>query len=265
MDFLKKSLAPITAEAWSEIESQAKTVLRSRLTARKFVDVDGPKGLNVGAVTLGRLDIPTQQKKNDVQYGIHQVLPLIETRTQFRLKIWELDNLARGAEDIDLSPLDSAAIKIAEFEERAIYYGFKAAKVPGLKAESAYPLKSCPKNAQEAICGIPEGIRLLKEAAVEGPYSLVANPKKWQEINSYGQGYPLNKQLKDILEGEIILCPSIEGLFLVSKRGGDFRLTLGTDLSIGYESHTADEVQLYFTESFTFQVFEPAAVVVFEG
>ncbi|NCC43822.1 MAG: bacteriocin, partial [Clostridia bacterium] len=54
---------PITAKAWSEIEEQAKTVLRSRLTARKFVDVEGPKGMNVGAVTLGRLDIPTQQKK----------------------------------------------------------------------------------------------------------------------------------------------------------------------------------------------------------
>jgi len=37
---------------------------------------------------------------------------------------------------------------------------------------------------------------------------------------------------------------------------------LGQDLSIGYESHNNKTVQLYFTESFTFQVIDPAAVLV---
>lgn len=264
MDFLKKSLAPITDAAWSEIEAQAKVVLKSRLTARKFVDVDGPKGLQHGAVSLGRLDLPARQKKGDVQYGIHQVLPLIETRVPFQLKVWELDNAVRGAKNIDLAPMEEAARKIADFEEKVIYYGLPSTQMSGLKAATAHPLRSCPKNGKDAIAAIAEGIRLFKETGIGGPYTLLANPAIWQEINSFSQGYPLRRHLAEMLQGEVILCPAIKGLFLVSTRGGDFQLTLGLDFAIGYESHTSEEVRLFFGESFAFQVFEPAALIVFE-
>jgi uncharacterized linocin/CFP29 family protein len=43
MTILKRSLAPIAGSAWEEIDDQAKKVLKSYLTARKFVDVEGPK------------------------------------------------------------------------------------------------------------------------------------------------------------------------------------------------------------------------------
>jgi uncharacterized linocin/CFP29 family protein len=38
-------------------------------------------------------------------------------------------------------------------------------------------------------------------------------------------------------------------------------MTVGQDLSIGYCSAGRDDVELYITESFTFQVIEPAAAV----
>jgi uncharacterized linocin/CFP29 family protein len=40
-------------------------------------------------------------------------------------------------------------------------------------------------------------------------------------------------------------------------------LTVGQDFAIGYHGHTAAEVNLYITESFTFRVIEPEAVVGF--
>ena len=45
--------------------------------------------------------------------------------------------------------------------------------------------------------------------------------------------------------------PPSTGL-LLSRRGGDYELHLGQDLSIGYDSHDADQVQLYLQESLTF-------------
>lgn len=53
----------------------------------------------------------------------------------------------------------------------------------------------------------------------------------------------------------------LEGGAVLSVRGGDFVLTVGQDLSIGYKLHEAREIELFFTESFTFQVLEPAAAV----
>ena len=38
-------------------------------------------------------------------------------------------------------------------------------------------------------------------------------------------------------------------------------LILGQDLAVGYEAHNKDSVTLYFTESFTFRILEPAAVL----
>ncbi len=56
--------------------------------------------------------------------------------------------------------------------------------------------------------------------------------------------------------------PNITDSYLVSARGGDFRLILGQDMSIGFDSADTEKVKLYFTESFTFRVLEPNAVVI---
>jgi len=111
MDILKQSFAPISKEAWEEIYDEAKNTLSATLSARKFVDVEGPKGLDTAAVSIGKLQIPAKQSKDNVQYGIHQLLPLVETRMPFSLNIWELDNLARGSKDVDLDNVHQAAKK----------------------------------------------------------------------------------------------------------------------------------------------------------
>ena len=48
--------------------------------------------------------------------------------------------------------------------------------------------------------------------------------------------------------------PAIDGAFVLTSRGGDFELTIGKDVSIGYLSHTDSVVRLYLEEAFTFRV-----------
>lgn len=264
MNILKKSLAPITDAGWEEITEQSNRIIRSLLTVRKFADIDGPHGWDYGAVPLGRLDIPKRNPKEGVQYGIHKVLPLTEFKVPFRLKIDELDNISRGAEDADLSALEDAARKMVAFEEKAAYYGFKNGNIAGLKERSGYKPLSCPKDAKEVLHCVPEAISQFKQASIEGPYYLAVNPTEWREITSYAEGYPLKKQVQDNLDADLLFCPNIEDMFLVTGRGGDYKLTLGGDISIGYAQHDTKEVELYFTESFTFQVLEPGAVLMFD-
>ncbi len=261
MDILRKSMAPISDQAWAEINDNAKEVLSSVLSARKFVDVEGPKGWDFAALSLGRVNVPGNQN-GDVQYGIHRVLPLIETRVPFELDIWELDNIARGARDINLDNMEEAARKLARFEEDAIYNGFESGNIKGLKECSDYEPITLPGDDDEIIGAISEGIAKLKVASVEGPYSLVLNAELWQRFNASGTGYPLRKRVERLLGGAIIMAPYIDDAYLVSERGGDFEMVIGQDISIGYESHNQKTVQLYFTESFTFQVVDPSAVVV---
>lgn len=51
---------------------------------------------------------------------------------------------------------------------------------------------------------------------------------------------------------------------VLSLRGGDFELVLGRDVSLGYDSHDADDVRLYLEESVTFRLPGPEAAVVLE-
>jgi uncharacterized linocin/CFP29 family protein len=51
---------------------------------------------------------------------------------------------------------------------------------------------------------------------------------------------------------------------LVASRGGDLELTVGQDFAVGYHSHTSNEISLFVTESFTFRVVVPEAIIGFK-
>jgi uncharacterized linocin/CFP29 family protein len=220
--------------------------------------------LNFGGVALGRVDYSEKQKKDEVLYGLHQYQPLMEVRMPFSLNLRELENAARGAQDVDLDPLEKAAQKIAAFEEKAIYYGFDPGCIKGLRNSSAFEVMTYPKTVDDILGSIAQGLGQMQQASVEGPYSLVINPKRWGELASFVKGYPLKRQVADLLGGKILVCPWVDEVFLVSERGGDLTLIIGQDISIGYESTADEKINLYFLESFTFRVIEPAAVAVFK-
>ena len=85
-------------------------------------------------------------------------------------------------------------------------------------------------------------------------------------MSAHLQGYPVKMQAENVLGGSVLLSPYLSGQFeneayMISLRGGDFEIILGQDLSIGYEKHTDKFVTLYFSESLTFRILEPAAVI----
>lgn len=264
MDILRKSLAPISDQAWERINEEAKETLTTALSARKFIDVDGPRGFDYAAVPSGKLDVQKNQGKGKVHYGIHKVMPLVELRMPFELDIWELDNVARGNEKIDLGNLVEAAKKIARFEEDAIYHGFKPAHIDGLMNISEHQEIHLTGNNNQFVDLLSQAVFSFREKAVQGPFNLVVGHDLYQFINSYNMDYPLRKHIESLIKGRIILSDNMDNALLVASRGGDFRLTLGQDFSIGYEAHDKQKVQLYFTMSFTFQVIDPAAVIVFK-
>lgn len=266
MDILKRELAPIPAEAWTEIDAQATRSLKALLSGRKIANVLGPMGTDFPGVPEGRLDYPEQDNTDDLSYGIHKVHHLVEIRVPFELNIHEMDNVVRGARDVDLSNLEEAARKIAMFEEKIVYHGLPEANIKGLKqctSGECMTVGSSPENLLETIS---EGITQLTSLSVEGPYAFVVGPKFWSQMSAHFQGYPVKMQAENILGGPVILSPYLGGAyendaFLVSTRGEDFELVLGQDLAIGYERSTPEFLTLYFTESLTFRVLEPAAVI----
>jgi uncharacterized linocin/CFP29 family protein len=264
MDLLRRKHAPISDEAWKLIDDQAREVLAANLSGRKIVDVSGPHGWETAAVNLGRLDPASIDVGDGVYCGIRKVLPLVEVRVPFLLDLWELDNVGRGARDPDLNPLVDAARKIAAFEERAIYYGFQPAGIVGMAKASAHPpvaLGTDPRAFPEAVA---RAIVALRKAGEKQGNALIVGPRLFELLEGDGGGYPPRKQIAALLGGPILLSPFVDGGFLVpAESEDDFELAIGKDLSVGYEQQQKHQVKLYLTESFTFRVLEPLAVVHF--
>jgi len=259
VSLLKRHRAPVTSEAWSEIDSEAKRVLKLRLAARKIADFVGPLGRHAGAVNTGRL-ARIEPPLGDVYADLRVVQPLVEICVPFRLPIAELDAYSRGAKDVDLTPLVNAAERIAAAEDHAVFHGYEAAAVRGIleTAEHASVPFQGAKNLPAAVVAAKE---TLRKAGVGGPYALVLGPSIYDELHAAAEdGFPIRDRVAPMVES-IVWAPAIDDGVLVSVRGGDFELTVGQDLSIGYASHDRQMVELYLTESFTFRVLATNAAV----
>lgn len=263
MDLLKRSFAPILPEAWEEIDKEARRVLMLNLAGRKLVDFDGPHGWRYAAVNLGRLEILKEEPESGVHAGRRLVQPLIELRVPMTLDIWEMDNVARGAADPDLEPVLEAAEKIAHAEDTAIFHGYEAGGIVGIIPSSPHDPLAIPDSGKRYPQAIVQAKEVLRAAGISGPYALALGPRAYDEISqSADDGYPIRKRIEQqIIDGPLVWAPSLDGVVLLSMRGGDFELTVGQDLSVGYAHHDKQHVELFLTESFTFRVLEPAAAI----
>ncbi|OHD63443.1 MAG: bacteriocin, partial [Spirochaetes bacterium GWF2_52_7] len=225
MDILKKELAPLSTRVWEEIESRAAEILRSRLSARKVVRVDGPKGWNFTAVPEGRLDLVDDT--GDVKAGVYRVAPLSEARVRFSLNRWEMDNLNRGAKDIDLHSLDAAVEKIADFEEKAIYHGFKAGGIVGLSEAAAHKPVVFGKDGSSIMESVSVALITLRASHAQGPCTLVVGTKAWMALNKEIQGIPLVERIERLIGGSVVHSLAIDGAFLLPYDNENLELTVG--------------------------------------
>ena len=262
MDLLKRNLAPILPEAWKVIDEEARRVLKLNLAGRKLVDFSGPHGWNFAAVSTGRLQILPDHPMKDVSVGLRTVAPLIEVRTPMVLDIMEMDSIARGAVNPDLEPIVQAAERMARLEDQAIFHGYPAAGIAGIVESSPHtPLEV--RSIEDWPRALVAAKEVLRAAGVDGPYALALGPRAYDELSAASEdGYPLRKRIeRTLIDGPFVWAPALAGAVLLSTRGGDFELTVGQDLSIGYAYHEKHQVELYLTESFTFRVLEPKAAI----
>ncbi len=262
MNLLKREIAPITPEAWVAIDQEAVRLLTVKLAARQLVDIDGPHGWKLGAVNTGKLDLLKNEPAPGVGVGVRQLQPLLELRVPFKLNLMEMDSISRGLDSPNLDPLREAVERIAEAEDRTVFLGFGDAHIKGiLECSSHHPI-SFGDTPEDRYAAIVQAWQVLQHAGIGGPYGLaVGKDMHLAILEAADDGYPIVKRIQDLLQGPIVRADVLEGGVLVSLRGGDFKLTIGQDLSIGYAASDRDQVELYLTGSHTFQTLERDASV----
>jgi uncharacterized linocin/CFP29 family protein len=263
MDLLKRQNAPLTDEAWDQVDTEARRVLKLNLAGRRVVDFSGPHGWELGAVNTGRLRPVAKGPTAGVSHAIRAVQPLVELRAPFTMKILELDYASRGADDLDLDAVIAVAERVARAEDTAIFHGFKEGDITGIIEASPHK----PIDVGSILAwprAVVAGMESLRAAGMNGPYALALGIQAFDELNADSEdGYPLRRRIEESLPtGSLIWAPAIQGgAVLLSVRGGDYELTVGQDLAVGYAIHDRTDVELYLTESFTFRVLEEKAAI----
>jgi uncharacterized linocin/CFP29 family protein len=261
MNNLHRDLAPISEAAWAGLEQEARRTFKRHLAGRRVVDVPEPAGPALAAVTTGHLDAVAAPAGGVIAH-LRRAQRMVELRVPFTVDRQQVDDVERGAKDADWQPVKDAARQMAFAEDRAIFEGYAAAGITGIRDGSSNPPVNLPGEVRKYPDTIAQAATALRLAGVDGPYTLALSADAYTAVSeTTDYGYPIHEHIARVLDGEIIWAPAIDGAFLVSVRGGDFELRIGQDLSIGYLSHDATSIELYFQESLTFLVYTSEAVV----
>ena len=262
MNNLHRELAPISDKAWAQIEEEASRTLKRHLAARRVVDVPDPKGLELSAGGTGQLH-QIEAPGDGIQAAQRDAKAIVELRVPFELTRQAIDDVERGATDSDWSPVKEAARKIAFAEDRAVFDGYAAAGIQGIREGSSNPGVVLPANVRGYPGAVAQAVSHLRLAGVNGPYALVLGAEAYTAASGGSdEGYPVFHHLERVVDGGIIWAPAIEGGCVLTTRSGDFALDIGQDISIGYQSHSRTVVELYFLETFTFRLLTTEAAVV---
>ena len=174
-------------------------------------------------------------------------------RVPFELTRQAIDDVERGSNDSDWDSLKDAARKIAFAEDRAVLDGYAAAGIQGIRQGTSNPVLTLPSSVKGYPGVVAQAVSQLRLAGVNGPYTLLLGTEPYTAIGgATDDGYPVLQHIQRLVDGKIIWAPAIEGGVVLTTRGRDFQLTIGQDLSIGYLSHSATAVRLYFQETITF-------------
>jgi uncharacterized linocin/CFP29 family protein len=261
MNNLHRELAPLSEGAWAQIEQEAARTLKRYLAGRRVVDLKGPGGVAMAGVGTGhsrQIEAPAE----GIAAQQREVKSLVELRVPFALERLAIDDVERGANDSDWQPLKDAAKRIAFAEDRAIFDGYAAAGIRGIRQGTSNPVAALPGGVIKYPDAIAGALSQLRMVGVNGPYSVVLGADAYTALSEASDhGYPVIQHIQRLVNDEIIWAPAIAGAFVLTTRGGDFELHIGQDVSIGYSSYTEKTVTLYLQETLTFLLLTSEAAV----
>jgi len=264
MNNLHRELAPISEAAWDQIEEEAKRTLRRYLAARKVVDLIGPKGFDLSSVGTGHIR-EVAPLCDGLQVARREVTPVLELRVPFKLTRKAIDDVERGSNDSDWQPLKDAARTIAFAEDHVVFEGYPQVGIDGIRQVTSNRKLVLPSDVRAYPEIVEKAVNELRLAGVNGPYALLLGAEPYTDITGGSDdGYPVLKHIRKLVDRDVIWSPAIKGGVVVTTRGGDFDLTIGQDLSIGYLSHDAETVELYILESLTYQTQTSEASVILD-
>jgi uncharacterized linocin/CFP29 family protein len=148
-------------------------------------------------------------------------------------------------------------------EDRLAFYGQGGSEGFLAAAESpALPLGDWAEPGR-AVADVLAAVEVLDAQGVGGPYALILEPALYYAYlrAPAGGGQPAAAQIGAVVAA-VHRSPVVQGGGLFSTRGGDFVLTVGGDLGVGYCWQDPAAVHLVCAETIATRRLAPEAVCI---
>jgi uncharacterized linocin/CFP29 family protein len=264
MDILRRETAQLSDRIWKELEEAAARAARHVMTARRVASFDGPRGWDYFAAPLGTM---TTCRTGDGKAGVcvPELALLAEIRAEYAVPWTAIEAFERGG-TLDTGAAEAAAREVALAEDRIALFGDPVGS--GFLASKDSPRVSMRDWAtpEHVLADLLRSVETLDKLGVPGPYEAVLAPGRYFAYLRASEegGYPTARHLKEALAAVHRCAVMTDGGALFATRGGDFVLTVGGDLAIGYRSHDRDAVHLFCVETVAPQTLNPQAACLLE-
>jgi uncharacterized linocin/CFP29 family protein len=199
MNNLHRELAPISDAAWAQIEEETSRTLKRYLAGRRVVDLQGPGGTGLSAVGTGHLR-KIAAPGDGIIAKQREVKALVELRVPFELNRQAIDDVARGANDSDWQPAKDAARQISFAEDGAIFEGYAAASIAGIRQGTSNPKMTLPSDVSKYPDAIAQALSQLRLVGVNGPYAVLLGADAYTALaETSDHGYPVLEHVKRLV------------------------------------------------------------------
>jgi uncharacterized linocin/CFP29 family protein len=263
MDYLRRDAAPLSDQSWKALDAAVVQAARHVLAARRVATFDGPKGWENVAVRLGTMR-PCHTAEGKASVCVPDVVLLTEIRVDFSLPWSTFEVFERGAPAMETRPAEDAARELALAEDALVFYGEPTGNGFLASRESPRVKPGDWSHPGQLLSDLISAVEVLDSSGIAGPYEAVLAPSSYyayQKANMDG-GYPAARQLRQVLAAVHRSVVIREAGAVFSTRGGDFILTVGGDLGVGYRQHDREAVHLMCVETIAPQTLSPEAVCV---
>lgn len=263
--YLNRGACGFPQEMWEHIDEAAVEAARDLLTARRFLEVDGPYGAGLTSVEVGGESHARPAGAELAAAVASRALAVPMLQQVFELSIRRVEGHLRMGLPLDLGPVEDAAEAVARREEDLIYFGIDELGLPGLMSAAGRNRQRCQDwgKVEQALNDVLAAVNRLDESGFRGPYALALSPARYSALFRRYEGSDMLQldHLRRLCEGGVFKAP-IQGAMVVDPRVGT--LTVGQDLRVGYSGNDGTHYKLFASESLVLLIDEPAAICTLE-
>lgn len=261
MHYLNRDPAGLPAQLWDDIDAAAATAARDLLTARRFLDLEGPYGVGLTSIEVGADFYCREPCEGEAGAVASRAISVPIIRKECGLSVRRVEAHLGMGQPLDFSPIEDAAEAVARREEEFIYFGEERFGLQGLMTAHDRHTVSLGDWAkvEQALGDVLNAVNRLETSGFPGPYALAVASSLYNDLFRRYEGTDMLQleHLQRLCELGVYKAP-IDGAVVVDPHVG--KIVLGQDLMVGYTANDGIHYRLFVSESAVLMLQDPQAI-----